>query len=220
RAPPSGGPGARRGCRGGRGLGGRLGFGGGMRLAAATTDLDLAAATAVPGARSGPRATGQLSGLVAFEAPRPGTGRVEVDLVGRNLATPRPDAPSWPGPLTGSRVTLGGVLEIDPQKVLLHDARLASDRLALRAEGSVQRPLERSSRGKFSLAIEDAPLEEVRELLTWLPEVGREDADALLANLESGRLRQLELGGAASLAEWIDFLAGRSRSAPTGFALL
>src|SRR5262245_15830505 len=97
----------RRGDRGGVELQGRLGYGGGVRLAPAGTAPCLAAATAVPGARSGPRATGLLSGLVAFEAPRPGTGRIEVDLIGRNLATPRPDAPSWLGPLTGSRVTLG-----------------------------------------------------------------------------------------------------------------
>src|SRR5262249_14617453 len=116
--------------------------------------------------------------------------------------------------------TLGGVLEIDPQQVLLHDARLASDRLALRAEGSVERPLQRSSAGKFSLALEDAPLEEVRGLLAWLPEVERQDANALLANLEGGGRRQLELGGAAPRAGWIDFLAGRARSVPDDFALL
>lgn len=210
----------RRGDRGGVALDGRLGGGGAMRLAAATTDLDLAVATAVPGLAAGPRAKGKVSGVAIFEAPSPGSGRLELDLVGRDVADARTDGPSWLGPLRGGRVAVGGVLEIDPQQVQLHDAHLASERAVLRAEGSVERPLERGSRARISLALEDAPLEEARQILAWLPEVEREEANALLANLESGQLRHLEVGGEAALGEWVEFLTGRSRSVPRQFALL
>lgn len=211
----------RRGEHGSIEIDGQLSYGGAIRLAAAATDLDLATATRVPGASpASPSIAGSLSGVAIFEAPSAGTGRLELDLVGHDLRDPHANAQPWLGPITGSRVALGGVIEIDPQQVRVRDARLSSERISLRAEGSVERPLARTSRGTLSFALEEAPLEEVRRVLAWLPDVEREEAQGLLANLESGRLRRLELGGSAPLGDWLEFLSGRSRNLPRDFALL
>jgi hypothetical protein len=122
--------------------------------------------------------------------------------------------------LAARRVELAGTLEIDPQSVRLRGGRLHNDRLTLRLEGLVERPLQGSSEAELSLALEEIRLEDVRSLIAWLPKVERDEAEALLANLDAGQIHRLELGGTARLGEWQEFLAGRSARPPRNFALL
>lgn len=202
-------------------LEGRLARGGAMRVALAATDLDLAAATALPASLSaGVRTLGTASGVVLFEAPSPGSGRFEVDLVGRRVRAHRSRREPRLGPLAAERIELAGTVEIDPQEVRVHTARLATERLSLRLEGRVARPLRRTSPSELSFALGELPLADARTLLAWLPDVEREEAEALLANLEAGLLHRLEAGGSATLGEWQEFLAGRSRRVPRNFSLL
>ena len=195
---------------------------GALRLAVAATELDLGTAAATPFVPSGAlgRLSGRLSGAALFETPSPGSARLELDLVGRDLRT----AASAPTPeldlLTARRVELAGTLEIDPQTVRLRGGRLHNDRMTLRLAGRVERPLQGASQGELSLALDEVRLEDVRSLIAWLPKVERGEAEALLANLEAGHLHRLELGGAASLSEWQEFLAGRSPRVPRDFVLL
>jgi hypothetical protein len=200
---------------------GRSSRGGAIRLALAATELDLGAASAVPSALGWTlRLRGIASGVALFEAPEPGTGRFEIDLVGRGLRDADPDAEGRLGPLAARRVELAGALEIDPERVRVREARLRSDRLRLRLEGTVERPLQRASAGELSLAFEEVRFEDLRTLLAWLPDVEREEAWSLLANLEAGRVQRLEVTGSAPLGGWEEFLAGRSAEAPRSFALL
>jgi hypothetical protein len=194
---------------------------GAIRFAVAATDLDLDAATSVPAALPPRlRLAGIASGVVLFEAPAPGSGRLEVDLVGRDIRGAAPESEPTLGPLAASRLEIAGAVEIDPQGVRLRGTRLRSDRLGFRLEGRVERPLRGASVGELSLALEEVRLEDARRLLAWLPDVRREEAEALLANLEAGRLHRLQLGGAAPLGEWQAFLAGRSKRMPRDFELL
>lgn len=209
-------------ARGSLEIDGQRSRGGELRLAFAATDLDLATAAATPLAPDGAllRLGGRISGVAQFEAPSPGSARLELDFVGRDLRAPASAAAPELELLAARRLELGGTLEIDPQSVRLRGGKLRNDRLALRLEGLVERPLQASSQGELSLALDEVRLEDVRNLIAWLPKVGREEAETLLANLESGHLHRLELAGAASLGEWQEFLAGRSSRAPRDFALL
>jgi hypothetical protein len=201
---------------------GQRGRDGALRLSIAATELDLATAKAAPLEAPGAlgKLAGRLSGVAIFEAPSPGSARLELDLVGRDL---RIDA-SEPTPeldlLAAQRVELAGTLEIDPQTVRLRGGRLRNDRLTLGLEGLVERPLQGGSEAELSLALDEIRLEDVRSLIAWLPKVERAEAEALLANLDAGHLHRLELAGAAPLAEWQEFLAGRSRRVPRNFMLL
>jgi len=212
----------RRAERGALEIDGQRSRDGALRLAVAATELDLGTATTTPLAPSGAlgRLTGRLSGAAIFEAPSPGSARLELDLVGRDLR----GAASAPTPeldlLAARRVELAGTLEIDPQTVRLRGGRLRNDRLALRLEGLVERPLQATSQGELSLALDEVRLEDVRSLIAWLPKVERGEAEALLGNLEAGHLRRLQLGGSAPLGEWQEFLAGRSPRVPRDFVLL
>jgi hypothetical protein len=195
---------------------------GSIRLAAALTELDLAAARATPFPTPGTLGAlrGRLSGAAIFDAPAPGRARLELDLVGHDLETHAPGTTPELDLLAAPRTELAGTLEIDPQAVRLRGGRLHNDRVTLRLEGTVARPLQGSSQGEFSLALDEIQLEDVRRLIAWLPEVELGEAQALLANLDAGHLRKLELGGSAPLSEWPEFLAGRSPRVPLNFALL
>ncbi len=194
---------------------------GSIHLAAAATELDLAAAAATPFAAPGTpaRLTGRLSGAAIFDAPSPGSARLELDLVGRDVATTADGSTPELDLLVADRIELGGTLEIDPQTVRLRGGRLHNDRLKLHLDGLVARPLQSSSQGEFSLGLDEIQLEDVRSLIAWLPKVELGEAEALLANLDAGHLRKLEVGGAAPLAEWQDFLAGRAPRVPRNFVL-
>ena len=54
-------------------------------------------------------------------------------------------------------------------------------------------------------------------MIGWLPEIRREDAEAIVAPLEVGHLRLLRTGGVASFIGWQAFLAGRSSELPGDF---
>jgi hypothetical protein len=194
---------------------------GAIHLAAAATELDLSAAAATPFAASGTAGglTGRLSGAAIFDAPSPGEARLELDLVGRNVETTASGSTPELDLLAAERIELAGTLEIDPQTVRLRGGRLHNDRLKLRLDGLVGRPLQSTSLGELSLGLDEIRLEDVRRLIAWLPKVELGEAEALLANLDAGQLRGLELGGAAPLAEWQDFLAGRSPRVPRDFVL-
>lgn len=212
----------RRAERGSLEIEGERSRGGALRLALAATDLDLGTATATPLAPSGSlgRLTGRLSGVALFEAPSAGSARVELDLVGRDLRGPSAGLAPELELLASRRVELGGTLEIDPQTVRLRGGRLRNDRLALGLEGVVERPLQGASQCELSVALDEVRLDDVRSLIAWLPSVERGEAEALLENLEAGHLHRLQLGGAASLGEWQEFLAGRSPREPRDFVLL
>jgi hypothetical protein len=196
---------------------GRRARGGDLRLAVAATDLELAATApflrrALPGAEL----SGRLSGALAFSAPAPGTGHLEVDLVAHRLDS---RAPGHANRLQAERAEIGGVLAITPDQVRLEGGRLRSDDLALELDGTLARPLHASSLAEVSLALRDVRVREVRHLIAWLPEVRREEAEALLAPIESGHLTVLRTGGTATLSGWQGFLAGRTRRLPSHFVV-
>jgi hypothetical protein len=193
-----------------------------LRIAVAATSLELEAlAPFLELVRPEAQLAGQLSGAVIYETPTPGHGRLEVDLVGRDLHSSAPDssAPWHLGPLEASRAELRGALSINPQHVRLEDARFSSDALGLQVDGVVERPLAASSRAQLALTIRDMTLAEVRHLIGWLPDIRREEAESLVAPLEVGHLQLLRAGGTATLSGWQTFLAGRTHELPQGFVV-
>jgi len=189
---------------------------GAIRVAMAVTNLGFEAlAPYVRSLHPDARIEGSLSGAVVFETASPGDGRLEVDLVGRSLRTvePRPDATT----ISADRVEVVGTLEITPQTVRLHGARLQGGELAFEAEGTVARPLRPSSFAQVSLAFREVDVSEVRHLIGWLPAVEREEAESVVEVVETGRLHSLRAGGSATLSGWQDFLAGRTRTPPAEF---
>jgi hypothetical protein len=101
----------------------------------------------------------------------------------------------------------------------LDGARFSTDDFDLEVDAVVERPVRASSRSEIALTIQDVTLAEVRHAIGWLPEIRREEAEAIVAPLEVGHVRLLRTGGTASFSGWQDFLAGRSRELPAGFVV-
>ncbi len=194
---------------------------GNLRLAVALTDIDLAALAPWVSAPEAPRRLGgRLAGALTYQAPRPGHGRLEVDLVGHDLLSRVNDPQEGePRERRVPRALLAGVLAIAPERVRVEGARFATDAHSLQLDAALSRPLRPHSRAEVALAVEQASLADLRHAIGWLPEVRREEAQSLLASLEQGRLTQLRVGGTASLAGWQALLAGRTRELPRGFVV-
>jgi hypothetical protein len=156
-----------------------------------------------------------------FDAPAPGRGRLALDLLGREVRSlPPDDSAPWPQRIhQASRVGLAGALSWTPEHVRVEGLRFSSDALGFEFDGVAERPLHAGSRAQLALALRRVELNEVRHLIGWLPDVRREEAEALVSPLEEGHLELLRTGGTATLARWQEFLAGRSRDVPAGFVV-
>jgi len=189
-----------------------------LRIALATTGLELAAVLPwVRQLRPHAHLGGRLSGTLAFESSEPGHGHLEVDLVAHELESKPPSRRR--GPLEADRVALTGVLAIDPDEVRVEGARFSSDDLSLELDATLERPLGLDSHAELALAVRDVTVADLRHVIGWLPAVRREEAEALLASVRTGRLRLLRTGGTATLRGWQSFLVGRSRTPPRDFVI-
>jgi hypothetical protein len=187
-----------------------------LRISLAATHLELHALSSyLRELHPEARLSGRVSGTAIFEAPSPGYGRLAVDLVGYDMHSPAPFSAPWElGPLEASRAELAGALSISPRQTRLEAARFSTDDFGLEVDAVVERPVRGSSRAELALTIQDVTLAQVRHAIGWLPEIRREEAEAIVAPLEVGHLRLLRTGGAASFHGWQAFLAGRSRELP------
>jgi hypothetical protein len=156
-----------------------------------------------------------VSGAIAFETREPGSGRLEVDLVGHRVRSIGPQRGA--SEIVTKRIQLGGALEITPQTVRLRNGRLRGGELEMVADGTVARPLQSNSLAQASLAFREVEVAEIRHLIGWLPDVEREEAENIVRAVQKGRLQSLRAGGSATIAAWQDFLAGRSRTPPEEF---
>lgn len=192
---------------------------GSIRIALAVDSLELGAgAQYLRELRPDARLEGSLTGEIDYQTAEPGTGRLEVDLLCRNLrsAVQTRDASSaqlidLPG------VDIAATLEITPERAAVEQARIATSQTTLFMRGRVTRPLQSGSWAELTLEFDDVEVPQVRHLIGWLPEIEREEAEAIVAPLEAGRLVVLRAAGAATLSGWQHFLAGRTRRLPEGF---
>lgn len=189
-----------------------------LRLAAATTDLEIEAlAPWLLDARPEARLAARLSGALVLESPSSGHGRLEVDLIAKNLeSAPQSDGH---GPLEAQRVALQGGVSIAPEQVRVENLRYRADDLTLELDGTLMRPLFDESMADLTVAVREVTVRDLRHLIGWLPAVRREEAQALVASLERGHLRLLRAAGSATLNGWQAFLAGRSSQLPRNFVV-
>lgn len=200
-------------------LTGRRGRSGATRIALTMTALELeASARYLRGLRPDARLAGSLSGEIVYETHEPGSGHLEVDVVCLDFqsAVPTPDASS-PELIDLPRIEAKATLEITPSSATVEEARIATHQTTLRMAGTVTRPIQGGSLAELSLEFDDVEVSQVRHLIGWLPEIEREEAEAVVAPLKSGRLVSLTAGGGATLLGWQDFLAGRTRALPKNF---
>ncbi|MBW2269566.1 MAG: hypothetical protein JRH16_13405 [Deltaproteobacteria bacterium] len=191
---------------------------GSLRIAAAATNLQLGVlAPWLLGTHPDARLAANLSGAVVFDSPTPGHGRLELDLVAAGVES-APDLVTR-GPLEAERVTLDGVAAISPGEVRLEDVQFTLDELGLVLDGALERPLVSAAHADLTLAVRDVTVRDLRYLVSWLPAVRRDEAERLLASIESGRLRLLRTAGNASLDRWQAFLAGRTAQLPAHFVV-
>jgi len=189
-----------------------------LRVALAATGLELAALLPwVPPLRSHTPLGGSISGALSFEASEPGHGRLEIDLVAQGLDSQPPARPQVPG--EADRVALHGTIAIDPDELRVEGARITSDDLSLEVDATVARPLGLDARAELALAVRDVAVTDLRRVLGRLPQIRREEAEALLASVRKGRLRLLRTGGTATLAGWQDFLVSRDPVLPRDFVV-
>jgi hypothetical protein len=191
---------------------------GAIRIAMAVTDLELdALAPYVRSLHPEARLEANLSGAAVYRAPSPGHARLEIDLVGRDVRSvePRSEATA----ISADRIEANGVMEVSPQSVRIHNARVRGGEIMLQANAAVARPLLPTSFAQVDLAFREVEVPEVRHLIGWLPDVTRDEAENIVRVVESGRLRSLRAGGSATLSNWQAFLAGRRRQPPSEFVL-
>jgi len=166
------------------------------------------------------RIDGSMSGEIVYETPEAGSGHLSLDLACEELRSSVATADGGPPTRTLlPKVEMTASLVITPQSVASHEAVIRTPRTTLRMTGTVARPLQSTSMADLSLEFEDVLVSQVRHLIGWLPEIEREEAAAVVAPLRSGRLVSLRASGAASLAGWQDFLAGRTSTMPEDFRL-
>ncbi len=207
-----------RGDRGGFEWEGRRERGGNLRIAVATTELDLSAITPwLLGGRPDATLEARVSGACVLDSPNPGFGELEVDWVARGVRS-GPD-PITRGPLEADRVSLNGTASISPGAVALQDVRFQSDELELELDGTLSRPLTPTARADLALALRDVTVRDLRHLISWLPAVRRDEAERLLRSIRGGRLRLLRAAGQSYLDRWQALLAGRTRNMPENFVV-
>ena len=195
--------------------------GGSVEIALATTALDLGTLAPYLQVQVPPvPIAGTLSGYIGSKSEAPGETALEVDLVLAGLRGVVPAlAGGAPQPFEVGRVDLAGFADVTPKRLRLRELRFENGRLRLEIAGQIARPLASGSAAELSLALRDLEIAELRDLLTWLPEIRREQAKSGLERIEAGRLSRFQLGGSASLGRWQEFLAGRSRELPARFSL-
>ena len=188
--------------------------GGGIEIALATTALDLGTLAPYLQVQDPPLPiSGTLSGYIGSKSDAPGESEIEVDLVVAGLRSVIPAIEGGaPRPFEVGRIDLAGFVDITPEQLRLRELRFENGRLRLETSGRIARPVTRISAAELSLALRDLEIEELRDLLSWLPEIRRKQAESGLERIEAGRLARFQLGGAAPLAGWEEFLAGRSRA--------
>jgi len=192
-----------------------------MRVSLGVDSLALGISDAyVSNLGSDARIDGSVSGEIVYETPEPGSGHLGVDLVFQRLRSAVPAADGGPPERTElPQVNLTASLVVTPQSLAAQELVIATPQTTLRMSGTVARPLQSVSRADLSLEFEDVAVSQVRHLISWLPEIKREEAAAVVAPLKSGRLVSLRASGGASLAGWQNFLAGRTPNMPEDFRL-
>jgi len=196
-----------------------------VHMALAFTELQVEAlAPHIRIVRPGSEIEASLSGVLSFDAPVPGHGEFKVDLVAKDVRSSYSEVeaadPSTEGAsYHASHVELKGSIGITAQAVNIDSLRFTSDDLDLEIDGVVERPLHDASMATVRISIRDITVGEVRHLIGWLPDVEREEAQAIVGNIETGHLRMLRIAGTHSVAGWQAFLAGRSREIPAGFVI-
>jgi hypothetical protein len=192
---------------------------GGFRLTLAATDLDLELFR--PYAQLiGPEAdlSGQLSGVLSFETPAPGSGVVEADWMLSEFAAGLPRGGSRariesPGSQVEAR------LEIHPGRVRLSGAKIRGQAVEVDISGVIERPLRESSMARLTVALRDAELELVRRFIDSLPPSDRDPLMQMLERVESGRIARIGGNGTTRLAEWRRLFAGELAVLPAGFTI-
>jgi hypothetical protein len=194
---------------------------GGVEIALATAAFDLATlARYLPLQEPRVPIAGTLSGYLGSKSPEPGQNQVEVDLVISGLRSVIPGFDEGePRPIDARRIDLAGFLDVSAGRIVLRDLRFENGRLRLELAGQIARPLGAGSAAELSLGLRDLEVDELRDLLAWLPEVRREQATRGLERIEAGRLANFQVDGSASLADWQAFLSGRRRELPERFSL-
>ncbi|MFP8878229.1 MAG: AsmA-like C-terminal domain-containing protein [Myxococcota bacterium] len=193
---------------------------GSIRISLGVDSVELASGTRyLKELRPHAEISGRLSGQWIYETPEPGTGRLQADLSCLNLVSSVPDTDRSAEVIRSPQINFAGTLEIDPQRATLHDFRVTNRDTSLRVSGEVSRPLSAGSIAMLDLDLENLDLGQARHLISWLPEIEREEAAAVVAPLAGGRLETLQAHGRATLPGWQDLLAGRSRRLPEGFSM-
>jgi hypothetical protein len=192
-----------------------------VQMALATTALDLATiAPYLPREQPQRPIAGTVSGYLGSQSPAPGQTALEMDLVISNLRSVIPGFDTGEArPVAIERIDLAGFLDVAPDHLKLRELRFENGGLRLELAGRISRPLASASLAKLSLALRDLDVDELRELLSWLPELRREQATRALERIEAGLLANLQVDGSARLSRWQDFLSGRERELPERFSL-
>jgi AsmA-like C-terminal region len=190
-----------------------------LHLSWTASELDLSSLPRLLAGRGAPGLRGRLSGIVDFTTEAPGRGTLDLDLSARDVAT-RAQLAGQPEGVHARSLAARLRAVIDPSRVEISGARIASDDLELGLDAVVERPLDLDARAGLTLSLADLDLQRARALIAWLPDAARARALELARVVRAGTLRAVDVRGAAKIRRWRDVLAGRAEEVPRGLRLL
>ncbi len=185
-----------------------------MELAATGLELRELEPVLVPrGSKA--KLSGQLTGVLGFQARAPDSDRLELDVLLSNFEG---DLGRSAGltPLRSDRVAARFELAVAPERVDVEHARISSGELDLQLAGEIGRPIGARSAAELSVSFREVALARALQQAGFFPLPGRPDAGS---RIESGTLRQLTARGRSHLAHWRDFLSGDDERPPEGFSV-
>jgi len=146
---------------------------------------------------------------------------MKLDAVARQVEAAFPEseheATPWRSPSVAVRLSVG----VREDQVKISSARIETAPLEFALDATLARPLEDTARAQVSITVADlaANVETARTLSGWLHPAARDAVRSVTDRIESGRIQQARLSGAADVSRWRKALGGRLESLPRSFRL-
>ncbi|MBW2421889.1 MAG: hypothetical protein JRH19_25365, partial [Deltaproteobacteria bacterium] len=162
--------------------------------------------------------SGLLSGVMSYEIPTAEHGVMEIDWSLKDLVAAAPHGRERL-PISSANAKLRGRLERHPGRLRLPRAEFRGDDVAIELSATLTRPLRASSTADLTLDLYGVGLDEVRNVISALPESDRESLLRLTDRVERGNIVRIGGKGSARISLWRKILAGKLRTLPQGFVI-
>ncbi|MBW2275108.1 MAG: hypothetical protein JRG96_17715 [Deltaproteobacteria bacterium] len=161
---------------------------------------------------------GLISGVVSYELLSEEHGVLEIDAILKELVAAVPRGNELL-PIRSANAKLRGRLEQHPGRLRLPKLEFRGNDVAVELSATLERPLRASSTADLALDLYGAGLDEVKSVISALPESDRESLLRLADRVESGNIVRIGGKGSARISLWRQLLGAELRTLPRGFVI-